>query len=479
MTSFFCLVGFVTVYSMNSDNIKAAQSIVPFVRETGICRFEKNVSTLLSCRKLPDDGWSDPDIEMFMLQLSQLDSNSFAVGVGEREGRIFSRLVRDRCFGMAHGMGRSGNLGAAQPKAAGSSLVVTLSNLFAVQMLKEAGETEVKDACVVPVCTGMSMFLCLSSLRNERPKSKYVVWCRCDQKSAIKAVHLCGLELVVINGVMKGEAIVTNLEEIRAKIESLGAENICCILSTTSCFAPRVCDDIEEISRICKEKDVAHLINNAYGVQSRDIMKKISRSTRVGRVDGYVQSTDKNWCIPVGGGVIAGRIAPLANAQYSGRASSSPIIDFFITALSMGMKGWKNLLQERELLFRKTGERFEREMEHFRLLKTPDNPISYALAFEAKDDPKMLGSMLFTRGLTGQRVCVRSEKISNPDGMQEFKNWGQHIDVYEPAICYMTFAVAIGSSEEDIEKAIGTLRKTMKEFKKKEEKKKEEKKDKK
>jgi hypothetical protein len=39
-----------------------------------------------------------------------MDSNNFPenCGAGEREGRIFSGMVARRCWGLAHGIGRSG-----------------------------------------------------------------------------------------------------------------------------------------------------------------------------------------------------------------------------------------------------------------------------------------------------------------------------------------------------------------------------------
>lgn len=43
-------------------------------------------------------------------------------------------------------------------------------------------------------------------------------------------------------------------------------ENILCILSTTSCFAPRVPDNIEKIAEIAKNYNIFHVINNAYGI---------------------------------------------------------------------------------------------------------------------------------------------------------------------------------------------------------------------
>ncbi len=50
-----------------------------------------------------------------------MDSNNFLgnVGVGEREGRLACPLVARRHYGLAHGIGRSGDIAAGQPKAAG------------------------------------------------------------------------------------------------------------------------------------------------------------------------------------------------------------------------------------------------------------------------------------------------------------------------------------------------------------------------
>ena len=47
-----------------------------------------------------------------------MDSNNFtkSVGVGEREARVASPLVYRRHFGLAHGIGRSGDVAAEQPK---------------------------------------------------------------------------------------------------------------------------------------------------------------------------------------------------------------------------------------------------------------------------------------------------------------------------------------------------------------------------
>ena len=47
-----------------------------------------------------------------------MDSNNFLnnIGVGEREARVASDLVARRHYRLAHGMGRSGDVAAEQPK---------------------------------------------------------------------------------------------------------------------------------------------------------------------------------------------------------------------------------------------------------------------------------------------------------------------------------------------------------------------------
>ena len=68
----------------------------------------------------------------------------------------------------------------------------------------------------------------------------------------------------------------------------------------------------------------------------------------------FVQSSDKNLMVPVGGAVVAGFNKDLMSEisrTYPGRASSGPTIDVFITLLSMGAQGYKTLLNNRKQLF--------------------------------------------------------------------------------------------------------------------------------
>jgi len=51
-----------------------------------------------------------------------------------------------------------------------------------------------------------------------------------------------GLTAVVIPNVLEGDEVRTDLDAIENEILRIGAENVLCVLSTTSCFAPRAPD---------------------------------------------------------------------------------------------------------------------------------------------------------------------------------------------------------------------------------------------
>ena len=79
-------------------------------KEGGLGRHQKLIRILLSQRKIPDEGWSEHSITLFINELSCMDSNNFIgnVGLGEREGRVYSNIVSHRHFSLSHGIGRSG-----------------------------------------------------------------------------------------------------------------------------------------------------------------------------------------------------------------------------------------------------------------------------------------------------------------------------------------------------------------------------------
>ena len=124
-------------------------------------RRSKLVTSLLSERRLPKDGWDDHSIESFLSEAAMMDSNNFLdnVGVGEREARVYSPLVARRHWNLAHGIGRSGDVAAEQPKAAGSSLLNKLTNLLVADAMRIAGLEDMGPALVLPLATGMTLTL--------------------------------------------------------------------------------------------------------------------------------------------------------------------------------------------------------------------------------------------------------------------------------------------------------------------------------
>ena len=189
---------------MNETNFKLLEGLIsPTYLQLAIDsrRTRENlIKVLLSQRRIPQSGWDKLTIEMFLRELSSMDSNNFlsTTGVGEREARIFSSLVSDRNFGFGHGVGRSGDIAAEQPKAAGSSILQKLSNYLALDALRIAGLDRFAKCIVIPLATGMSISLCLQTLRASRPASaKYVLWPRVDQKTCLKAILTAGSPTLV------------------------------------------------------------------------------------------------------------------------------------------------------------------------------------------------------------------------------------------------------------------------------------------
>ena len=56
----------------------------------------------------------DLTIQVLMNRIALMDANNYIgnSGVGEREGRIYSSMVRERNYGLGHGIGRSGDVNA-------------------------------------------------------------------------------------------------------------------------------------------------------------------------------------------------------------------------------------------------------------------------------------------------------------------------------------------------------------------------------
>ncbi|XP_061392814.1 O-phosphoseryl-tRNA(Sec) selenium transferase [Musca vetustissima] len=425
---------------------------------------EVQIKELLEKRKLPEDGWSDELIELVVQQLSALDSNNFGhnVGLGEREARIACNLVAKRHYNLGHGIGRSGDLLEAQPKAVGSTIVSQLTNALLLDLIHSMGVQSCKACFLVPMATGMTLSLCFLSLRKLRPKARYILWSRIDQKSCFKSMTAAGFIPIIINTqrVENNEGLCTDLEEFEKQISGLNNEEILCIMSTTSCFAPRNCDDIVQLAEIAKRHDLPHIVNNAYGLQSTYLCHQLQQGQRTGRIDLFIQSTDKNLMVPVGGAIVAGfheSIVHNVAKTYAGRASSSQSLDVFMTLLSLGKNGYLQLCRKRKQLFNELKEKIESIAKKYncKLLDTKGNPISLALCFNELplNEPTKLGSMLYTRGISGTRV-VASGSVKSIDGY-EFKNWGTHED--SACLPYLTAAASIGITRKDIDVFIKKL----------------------
>ena len=175
---------------MNEANLKLARGFVDaeYIKQGAqALQSQQNLlKVLMSQRRLPDAGWSEPTIEYVLTELALMDSNNFPgnVGVGEREARVLSPLVARRHHRLGHGIGRSGDVAAVQPKAAGSSLLNKLTNCLALDALRKAGLTRASGCVVLPMATGMSVALTLLTLRASRPDAKYVLWSRMPQGGA-------------------------------------------------------------------------------------------------------------------------------------------------------------------------------------------------------------------------------------------------------------------------------------------------------
>jgi O-phospho-L-seryl-tRNASec:L-selenocysteinyl-tRNA synthase len=429
------------------------------------------IQLLLSQKQLPINGWDDMTIEYFLTQLSMMDSNNFPsnIGVGEREGRIFSSLVSRRHYQFSHGIGRSGDIAEVQPKAAGSSLLYKLTNALVHHAIELSGFISLKKSLVLPMATGMALTLCLLTLKQLRPQAKYVIWSRIDQKSCFKCILTAGLIPIIIPTQLNSDEIMTNLPHLRETLCHYSSNDILCILTTTSCFAPRRPDCIDHIAVICQEMNIPHVINNAYGLQCPIIAKLVNRSVTIGRVDYIIQSTDKNFLVPIGGAVVSSPIPNLIDylsKLYPGRASSAPILDLFITLLSMGQNGLKEIHHERQrclpLLIDGLNS-LTRQYEE-RVLISCCNTISIGITLSyLHDSPSYLGSMLFKRAVSGCRVVASSSSTPTVIGGYSFVGWGAHHDAYPTS--YLTAACAVGIRETEIFQFLHKFEKVLKAMK--------------
>lgn len=459
---------------MNAQSFTLAERLIPstYVQQAVSAKKwrENLIKTLIEQRKWPEERWDDATIELFLNDLAHMDCNNFPEnsGVGEREARFASGLVARRHFRLGHGIGRSGDIGEVQPKAAGSSLMTKLANALLLDTIRFMGVKNSAGCFLVPMATGMSLVLCMLTIKQDRPGAKFVLWSRIDQKSCFKSILTAGLQPIIVEPVLSGDELRTDVHGMETQITTLGSNNIVCVLSTTSCFAPRASDSLEHIATLCSRHNIPHLVNNAYGLQSARLMHLIQEAAKKGRVDAFVQSTDKNLLVPVGGAIISGfdkGLLERISRNYPGRASASPVIDVFVTLLSLGSNGYKNLIYERKEMFKYLKEELGKiATKHGeRILDTRNNPISMAMTLSslnsATDSKRvsLLGSMLFLRDVTGTR-CITG--IEHKDvASYQFDGWGAH---HSNAPCpYITAAAGIGMKKSDVDLFVHRLDKVL------------------
>lgn len=417
--------------------------------------FLKPMKILFEQKTVPLEPWSDDQIDFLLRTLSNMDTDkdSAASRVGEREARIASKIQLKTSAGFCHGVGRSGFLTAPQPKAPGGTIMYDISNYLARNFLKKFGLPNIKDAIVVPLSTGMSLSLCLGALKpdwndNALIGKRTVLVPQIDHNSILKALDLVGTRTKIIKGEILGDAVIVPIENIKKEYD----DSCFAIVSLTSFFPPREHDDLKEISKFAKEMNLVHVIINAYGVQGPAWMSLIRSAIDAGRVDVIIQSTDKNFLTPVGGAVIASPskdIIKQISQAYAGRASATPVVNFLISMLSMGISGYEELLEEqqknRNLLEEKikafAGKVGERILDVF-------NPVAVAMTLKTlkKEQLTELGGALYNLRVTGPRVFDPNEKP-----------FGTCCTNYN--VPYIVMNAAIGASSMDIISAVERLEK--------------------
>lgn len=417
----------------------------------------RKVRSLITQRQIPQEPWSPLEIEQVLLEIASLDSSNYddRAGVGEREGRCYSSLVARRCYYMTHGVGRSGDVLAVQPKAAGSSLIGALAQSFALHALHLSG-LQVRHCALLPLATGMSLTLVYQTLRQSRPTARYIVWSRIDQKTCLKAIYAAGFEPIIIESVLREDTVT--MGDIETMLGQLDLSTVLCVSLTASCFAPRVPDPVVSVASLCKRLALPLVINNAYGLQCSKITHNLSEAIRTGRVDAIVQSTDKNFLVPVGGAVVASPTKGVIKAiseLYPGRASATTALDFFITMLEMGVSGYQKLLSDRKELKARFVEGLQRVAEKHgeRMLTITGNSISFAMTLAGVKQPGELGAMLFARRVSGTRVIV-ANSTKEVCG-KSFPSYGASYSHYPTN--YITAACAIGLTPSEVEKFLDRL----------------------
>jgi O-phospho-L-seryl-tRNASec:L-selenocysteinyl-tRNA synthase len=414
----------------------------------------KPIRILFEQKCIPKRTWNDEQIKLLLTILSQMDTDkdTNASQVGEREARISSPLHLEISGGFCHGVGRSGFLTAPQPKAPGGSIMYEITNYLAKDIMRNFGIPNIKAAIITPVATGMSLALSLAALksysnRNTSERKKTILLPQLDHNSILKSFDFVGFKPKIVEGKVFGDAVRIPIEDIEKALTS----DCYAVVSFTSFFPPREADDIKAIAKFAEREGLVHIVVNAYGVQNIEWMKMIRSAIDAGRVDAVIQSTDKNFLTPVGGALIASPMEEKVekiSKTYPGRACASPVVNFLISMLSLGIEGYENLITKQkenrqyleDLLGNFAAEINERILEVF-------NPVAVAMSLENLEEKKLyqLGGALYNLRVTGPRVYNPAQKT-----------FGTCTEQYP--VPYIVMNAAIGSKKRDITLAVRRLK---------------------
>lgn len=405
------------------------------------------IKDVLNRRQFPKKAMSEMQVDMMIRLLSSMDTDKDpdAARVGEREGRVASPLLGRLSGGFNHGIGRSGHVTAPQPKAPGASLMQQLANHVSFDAIRSLGMSNIKDGIVTPLATGMTIALVLAAMRRELGIDE-VLYPRIDHISPKRGIAFAGVAEISVPTILEGDAVHADMSELEklARKKSSSA-----VLATTTFFPPREPDPVKDIAKLCAEHNLPLIINNAYGVQSEEIMNRIRSAIDAGRVDAVIQSTDKNFLTPVGGSIIASpnnEVIRWVAETYAGRASASPILHTLAALLLIGKDRYLKLRSKQE----ENKKYLENQLRNIadkinqRILSVW-NPVAYAMTMEGLN-VKDIGAKLYNRRVTGPRAMEKGA-------------WGSSIDDYPHS--YLVMNAAIGSTRNDIEKATAKLYKEL------------------
>lgn len=132
-----------------------------------------------------------------------------------------------------------------------------------------------------------------------------------------------------------------------------------------------------------------------------------------------MQSSDKNFMVPVGGAIIscpAPEMVSQISMLYPGRASISPILDLFITFLSMGEEGLQRMWKERQRLVVIMTEKLKcfAQRRGERIIESPRNSISIGVTMDTLSIKKTISSG------TVDRITARDNAMKKSEGSADY-----------------------------------------------------------